>query len=155
MRGRKPKPSHLKLVTGNPGKRPINQREPEPPRSRPSAPAHISVKAREYWGFVVGELDRMGVVTSIDALAIEMLCEAYADYQEASQTIIEFGSKYYETVNATGGIMYRSHPAVAVRVDADRRIKGWCAEFGMTAAARTRIQTGGKQKEHDPADDYF
>jgi hypothetical protein len=30
MRGRKPKPTRLKLVAGNPGKRPLNPREPTP-----------------------------------------------------------------------------------------------------------------------------
>jgi phage terminase small subunit len=30
MRGRKPKPTILKLLTGNPGKRPLNNNEPEP-----------------------------------------------------------------------------------------------------------------------------
>ena len=30
MRGKKPKPTHLKLITGNPGKRPLNEAEPKP-----------------------------------------------------------------------------------------------------------------------------
>ena len=36
MRGRKPKPTRLKQLEGNPGKRPINGREPAP-RSRARA----------------------------------------------------------------------------------------------------------------------
>lgn len=31
-RGRKPKPTALKLLEGNPGKRPINANEPIPPK---------------------------------------------------------------------------------------------------------------------------
>ena len=40
MRGRKPKPTILKLVTGNPGKRRLNENEALPPVSeiRPEAP---------------------------------------------------------------------------------------------------------------------
>jgi hypothetical protein len=30
MRGRKPKPTYLKLLNGNPGKRPLNEQEPKP-----------------------------------------------------------------------------------------------------------------------------
>src|SRR5688572_21911457 len=30
MRGRKPKPTWLKIMTGNPGKRPLNDAEPQP-----------------------------------------------------------------------------------------------------------------------------
>jgi hypothetical protein len=46
MRGRKPRPTYLKLVTGKPGKRPLSPAEPQPlshsGRSLPSIamPAH-------------------------------------------------------------------------------------------------------------------
>ena len=39
MRGRKPTPTHLKLVRGNPGKRPLNASEPKPQLTLPSPPA--------------------------------------------------------------------------------------------------------------------
>lgn len=153
-KGRKPKPSHLRLVTGNPGKRPVNAREPKPKRERPSAPAHVSDKARETWGYVVSLLDDMGVLTKPDVMAVELLCEAYADYLASRVALRDFGSNYYETVNQSGGVMHRAHPAVAVMQDADRRIKAWLAEFGMTPSARTRVH-GEVAEEADPADAYF
>jgi P27 family predicted phage terminase small subunit len=154
MKGRKPKPTHLKLVTGNAGKRALNKAEPTPPRQRPSAPAHMSDRARETWGYVSALLDRMGVLTEADAIGLEMLCEAYADYLEARAELKTLGSNYYETVNQTGGVMHRAHPAVAVMQDADRRIKAWLAEFGATPSARSRVKTDGEQ-EADPAAAYF
>jgi P27 family predicted phage terminase small subunit len=154
MRGRKPNPTHLKLVKGNPGKRPINESEPKPRRERPSAPAHVSDKARETWGYVTAMLDSMGVLTKADVVALEMLCEAYADYLSARAELKAFGKNYYETVNQTGGVMHRAHPAVAVMQDADRRIKAWLAEFGMTPSARSRVKADGEQDE-DPAEKYF
>lgn len=154
MKGRKPKPTHLKLVTGNPGKRAINSAEPKVSRSRPSAPGHMSDKARETWGYVTGLLDRMGILTEVDALALEMLCEAYADFLAASATLRELGSDYYETTNQSGSTMYRAHPALAKKQDADRRIRGWLAEFGMTPSARSRVKADGEQEE-DPAEAYF
>ncbi len=42
MRGRKPKPTRLKLIEGNPGRRPINGQEPKPPGS-------LGVRAKP-WG---------------------------------------------------------------------------------------------------------
>ncbi len=156
MRGRKPTPSHLKLVTGNPGKRAMNRAEPKPRRERPSAPAHVSDKARETWGMVAALLDDMGVLTKVDVLAVEMLCEAYADYLAARQELATIGSNYYETVNAQGGTMFRAHPAVAVVQDADRRIRGWLAEFGMTPSARSRVKASGETGQAaDPAAAYF
>src|ERR1035437_10901768 len=102
MKGRKPKPTHLKLVTGNAGRRPLNMDEPKPPRGRPSAPAHISDKARETWGYVSGLLDDMGVLTRADALALEGLCEVYADHLEARKTLKMLGSNYYTTTSESG-----------------------------------------------------
>lgn len=36
MRGRKPKPTYLKLLNGNPGKRALNEQEPKPERALPT-----------------------------------------------------------------------------------------------------------------------
>lgn len=155
MRGRKPTPTHLRIVGGNAGKRPINGAEPKPRRERPSAPAHVSDKARETWGYVVGLLDDMGVLTKADAIAIETLCEAYADFLAARAALKAFGSNYYETENAQGGTMHRAHPAVAVMQDADRRIRGWLAEFGLTPSARSRVQAAPDDPVADPASKYL
>ena len=154
MRGRKPVPSHLKVVSGNPGRRPINKSEPKPVRSRPAAPSHMSGKAQETWGYVSAILDRMGVLTEADAIALEMLCEAYADHLSARATLSERGSHYYETTNQSGDVMHRAHPAVAVMQDADKRIKAWLAEFGKTPSSRSRLKADGLRDE-DPADKFF
>ncbi len=36
MAGRRPKPTHLKVVTGNPGKRKLNDKEPQPAKKSPA-----------------------------------------------------------------------------------------------------------------------
>ncbi len=173
MKGRKPKPSHLKLVQGNPGKRPINASEPHPARARPSAPAHLSEKARETWGYVTGILDRMGILTEADAIGVEMLCEAYADKLAAQAALAlpivmtrigKDGAEREYTVAAAGaktylgfgkdGVMVRQRPEVAMISDADRRLRAWLAEFGMTASARTRVKVNGEEKP-DEADRFF
>ena len=175
MKGRKPKPTHLRVVGGNAGRRPLNDREPAPPRARPSAPANISDGAREVWGQAVMILDEMGVLTAADVFAIETLCEAIADHRAAGQTIKACAERhkqdtldgkaepdnspdgrYYRTVNQAGGVMWRAHPALGLRADADRRIKAWCGEFGLTPSARTRIETDPEaDKNHDKASKYF
>ena len=47
--GRRPKPTHLKLIQGNPGKRSLNDAEPNPPRGVPSPPDHMTSAAKEAW----------------------------------------------------------------------------------------------------------
>ena len=40
-RGRKPKPTAMKELEGNPGKRPLNPNEPRPERKAPRCPAWL------------------------------------------------------------------------------------------------------------------
>lgn len=115
----------------------------------------MSDKARETWGYVSGLLDRMGVLCEVDAVALEMLCEAYADYLAARDELKIFGSEYYTTLTAAGDKMHRAHPAVAQKNDADRRIRGWLAEFGMTPSARSRVKSDGDANEEESAAAYF
>ena len=46
-RGRKPKPTALKVLEGNPGKRPLNDREPVPPRAALKCPAWLLPEAKK------------------------------------------------------------------------------------------------------------
>ena len=56
MRGRRPKPTRLKMLTGNPGKRPLNGNEPRPAPAVPDCPAELGPLARTEWNRLVGEL---------------------------------------------------------------------------------------------------
>jgi P27 family predicted phage terminase small subunit len=154
MKGPRPKPTSIKKLLGNPGRRPLNKSEPKPKRQRSRPPAHLSDKARGTWERIAIILDDMGVLTAADSIALEMLCEAYADYLLARDELEAFGSNFYQTVNSQGGVMHRPHPAVAVMQDADRRIRAWLSEFGITPSARSRVKID-PPAEPDPADKYF
>ena len=49
-RGRKPTPTAIKLLEGNPGKRPLNANEPKPAKKRPPVPNGWSRKPRKNGG---------------------------------------------------------------------------------------------------------
>ena len=49
MAGRKPKPTSLKVLEGNPGKRQLNPNEPKPDASVPKCPAWLSKEAKREW----------------------------------------------------------------------------------------------------------
>ena len=49
MRGRKPRPTVLKLIEGNPGKRALNDREPMPCVEIPECPEYLDTTARAEW----------------------------------------------------------------------------------------------------------
>ena len=50
MRGRRPKPTRLKMLTGNPGKRPLNHDEPRPEAAIPECPPELGPVARAGMG---------------------------------------------------------------------------------------------------------
>jgi len=64
--GRKPKPTSLKLLAGNPGKRKINDSEPHFDLSQPSPPPFLSDDAKVEWGRMSGLLYDAGVMTEAD-----------------------------------------------------------------------------------------
>ncbi|AWK85039.1 phage terminase small subunit P27 family [Azospirillum thermophilum] len=154
MAGRRPTPTHLKLVKGNPGKRGINKQEPQPRRTLPSPPDHLSDGARLTWGRLTVLLDRMGVLTEADAYALERLCEIYGEILECQEVIAEVG-RTYETRNEAGSVMYRARPEVAMLADADRRFKSYLVEFGLTPAARSKVKVADGEQEADPLQSYF
>lgn len=139
MTGRRPTPAYLKEVqgTGRPSR--ANPVPPAVTPGRPRIPRHLSPGARAAWRVFAPILDRMGVLTNVDGMALERACECYADIRELQATITREG-RTYETRTERGDIMHRARPEVAALADADRRLKAWLVEFGLTPAARSRVQ---------------
>ena len=87
MRGRPPKPTHLKAITGNPGKRPLNQYEPRPEIEIPECPPELSPAAQREWNRLVGHLAALRLLTTLDRAALVAYCGAYALWAEAMEAI--------------------------------------------------------------------
>ena len=49
-RGRKPTPTAIKELEGNPGKRPLNAKEPKPVKKAPSCPKWLEPEAKNGGG---------------------------------------------------------------------------------------------------------
>src|SRR5258708_11406890 len=84
-------PKGLKLLGGNPGKRALNAKEPEPPVVIPSCPKHLNQEARKEWRRVTRELAALGLIGQIDRTAIAVYCDSYARWVEASDNIRQYG----------------------------------------------------------------
>ena len=153
-KGRKPKPTHLKLVTGNPGKRALPKNEPAPARERPSKPADLDGKASKIWDVLVEETFAMGVLTRADGPALRMTCEAWARFFEARRAILQFGSMTYET-EGVAGKQIKLHPNVGVQERAERTLRSWFSEFGLTPAARSRVEKALDDGEEDEIEAFF
>lgn len=158
--GRPRKPTHLKLVTGTTRKGRETPNEPKPATGRPVMPGHLSKRAAAAWLKVSKMLNALGVLTALDAMALERLCECYAEILEYQATLDaredpktgEIGCRTYETTTVAGGRMVRVYPEVALLADADRRFKAYLGDFGLTPATRSKVSgtspgAGAKESE--------
>ena len=69
-RGPAPKPTALKRLQGNPGKRALNDSEPRPTATMPRCPTHLQGEARAEWRRVARGLHDAGLLTQIDRAAL-------------------------------------------------------------------------------------
>lgn len=142
--GPKPQPTHLKTVRGNPGRRPLNEKEPEPDTTIPDPPPTLSEKALKQWDLVAPQLHKMGVLTQIDATALEMYCVAYGNWAEAQEMIKEYGP----LVKARSGYLQQS-PYMQMANKAFEQMKAMLPEFGMTPSSRSSLKTGDTDKPRE------
>lgn len=154
MKGRRPTPTHLRLVRGNPGKRPVNPAEPTPKKGVSAAPKHLTGAAKAAWLRFSEHLAAMGVLTDADSAALERVSALYAEILLLGAALATHGH-VYETVTETGSTIFRPRPEVAMLADADRRFRAYLVEFGLTPAARSRVKTDGSGEKEDPAAKYF
>lgn len=132
--GRKPKPTALKRLEGNPGKRPLNALEPAPPVVELTCPKHMLPEAKKEWKRLAPILMNMGLLTAADAVPFEGYCTAYARWLEAQEEITRHGSIYKDN---EGRI--RPNPYIAIANQQMREIKSFAAEFGLTPSNRSAM----------------
>jgi len=141
--GRPPKPSALKLVTGNPGKRALNGSEPEPELVLDiEPPARLAERSKAVWREVAPMLRQIKVLTIADLLALEMLCDAVADYRHARE---KTGDDFV-TWSSKGSQMV-SQWLVAQQMSR-KSAESLMSRFGMDPVSRSRIMI-------DPQGDLF
>lgn len=157
--GRKPKPTHLKLVTGNPGKRALPKAEAKVVPSLPSPPPHLADEAKVEWGRVSEDLFKIGLLSGVDRAALAAYCQAYARWVQAERAISEMAKRD----QLTGGLMIKTsngnaiqNPLVGTANKAAADMVRYAAEFGMTPSARSRIHASPPgEADKDPAAAYF
>lgn len=144
IRGRPPKPTALKVLEGNPGKRPLNQNEPKPKPIAPERPSWLTGEAKREWERIVPELERVGLLTMVDGAALANYCQWWAIYVQAAKELKAHLKEHKKLtityVNTQGAENEVPHPAIAIAEKASKNIKAFCTEFGLTPASRTRME---------------
>jgi P27 family predicted phage terminase small subunit len=156
--GRKPKPTQLKLVTSNPGKRTLNRKEAKTKAATPAPPAHLTADAVEEWNRVATELFNLGILSEIDRAALAAYAMTYGRWVQAERAIARMAEKD----QLTGGLMIKTsngnaiqNPLVGTANKAAADMMRYAAEFGMTPSARSRISAEPPEEGGDSADRFF
>ncbi len=149
VRGRKPKPTRLKVLEGNPGKRPLNRNEPKPKVGIPRCPEHLSDEAKREWRRVSGSLAEMGLLSRIDRAALAAYCQAWGRWVEAEEAL----RKYGVMIKSPSGFPMQS-PYLAIANKAMEQMRAMLTEFGMSPSSRTRVHAD-PNLTRDPTDAYF
>jgi hypothetical protein len=68
----------LKLIKGNPGKRPLPKDEPQPDPAIPEKPDYLDAEASKEWDRIVPELERLGLLTQLDRAMLVSYCQAWS-----------------------------------------------------------------------------
>jgi len=140
--GRKPLPTYLRLLAGNPGKRPLNVNEPKPRASIPRCPVHLNAEAKAEWRRMARRLHGLGVLTEVDGTAFALYCQAYGRWVQAEQKLSEFGT----VIKGPNGMPVQS-PYLSIANRAMDQMRSLLSEFGMTPSSRSRITAWPQSRE--------
>ncbi len=132
--GRHKTPTALKVIEGNPSKRPI----PKEPKVTGTIrmPSTLSKEAKTFWKQITGAMPK-GVYLPTDAPLLVSFCEAAAMHKIASQHIakegaISKGSKGQDIVS----------PWVKIQSDNASKIASLGSKLGLTPVDRANLPTG-------------
>ena len=145
MRGRKPKPRVLKLLEGNPGKRPLPPPDPSD-RLLGRAPQGLTEGERETWRRVARECPWL---RRADRALVELFCRSWLQLTVADRRLV--------TLVVEGGDLQMMAGLQKMVDHARASCLRMLAEMGATAASRARVlSAGGAVREGDPvARKYF
>lgn len=143
MASPKPLATADKKLRGNPGKRKLNEDEPQARlyEEVPAPPIWLGKHAVEAWNRNGEVLIRMMLLTDADLELFATLCQAIHLMIESSQDINKNGMTI---MGARGRVR---NPAIATFTAATTTIRSLASEFGMSPSSRTKLKMPGEDGE--------
>ena len=155
--GRRPLPTAIKRLTGNAGKRPLNDSEPEFTPGMPEIPKGLPKAARRFFKRYAREFDALGLLTMVDGPMLGELARASAMVELLQKEVDRYGTIIEEPViisDAVVGNKLKANPALSKMAEWVKVEKAYLVEFGMSPSSRSRLKIGKKEKA-DPMDEFL
>lgn len=141
-RGRKPVPSHLRVINGNPGRRPLNEDEPETRAPIPStAPHWLSDTAKDVYDATLKDCPD-GLLRDLDLATFARWCFHFDQFRQAQDAV----TKYGQFVKNGKSPVPAQNPALAVANKQSLIMAKLEAEMGFTPSSRSRVKVNGNKK---------
>lgn len=149
MPGPPKKPTALKLVAGNPGKRALNKREPKPRGNLYDAPDWLTGQQKVGWQYAI-ETAPFGLLKRVDRSTLVAWVIAEDLHRQAVEKL-NGGAMLIKTPN---GMPVQSPYLSIINKQAAIMLKA-ASEMGFTPASRSRVEVSDDEQETDPADRFF
>ncbi|MFR7831203.1 MAG: phage terminase small subunit P27 family [Blautia wexlerae] len=145
MAGRKPKPTAVKKLEGNPGKRKLNTKEPVPAKECLLVLDWLMPEAKKEWERLAKLMNQMGVLTEVDMACVCCVSVKMAvRWKEAQEHITSVGS----TFETDKGYQQQT-PWVGIANTNQKLMLQASSEFGLTPSSRSRIVAGNGKAERN------
>ena len=146
MSQRPSKPTKLKVLEGNRGKRPLPESEPTPKPKAPKCPADLDKDAKGVWDRLAPMLERLGLLTEADGDMFAHLCQIRARLVNIH--------KYIKKHNSGEDVVYDTRP-VSQYITLEKQyydiFRRYAAEFGLSPRGRVGLVVG-QDKENEGED---
>jgi P27 family predicted phage terminase small subunit len=147
MAGAKPKPTRLKVLAGNPGKRKLPKNEPQPVAFLKDAPDWFTKGQLEYWDYALASAPP-GLLGTMDRDVLVIWVVAAVLHRDAVKALAEEDGMLHTTPN---GLLQQSAHIPIINKQALLMLRA-ASELGFTPSSRSKIdlgKTGGKSGEFD------
>jgi phage terminase small subunit len=155
VRGTPPTPTKIRILNGNPSRRPLPANEPQFTPGVPDRPSGMSAGARKQWDDLVGEMAVSGVLRRVDGGALAMLCEDLAMVATLRRGLAAQAREITHKASQKGQRITGNALTVLSRTTEGRRtlttIRELSAqiiiqrrEFGLTPSSSARVQASGE-----------
>lgn len=135
MRGRKPKPTFLRVLDGNAGHRPLNDSEPQPTGDLTDAPSWMTDSQQDGWRFAIANAPQ-GLLKNLDQSILSIWVVAEDLHRAASQKVAKHGALVRVGENGA----WIQNPFLAIQNKQALIMLKAASEMGFTPSSRTRVR---------------
>lgn len=137
-RGPAPQPTALKVARGNPGKRPLNQDEPEfEPPAAVNPPGDLKGAGLVEWQLQIGHLVSSGVLTAVDMSGFLTYCRLLSEEEMVQKEVAK---------DKRVSDLHLRNYLLKVRAQANQ----YRGQYGLTPSSRSGVKA---KKPKDLADE--